>query len=179
MTTSHTYDAADRLQSAGGDSGTAYDTFGRITTVPSGDVSGGSSVTATYYVNDLVQSQSQGSTTQTWSLDALGRLGGWTVATSGTTTATKTNHYDDASSDSPDWIAETADSSQWTANVTDLIGSLALTVTQAGTATYQYADLHGDVVATATGVGAATIAPDYGEFGTARFCRLWPERANI
>lgn len=64
---------------------------------------------------------------------------------------------------------KSADSSQWTANVTDLIGSLALTVSQAGTATYQYADLHGDVVATATSAvngGAAVIGADYGEFGT-------------
>jgi RHS repeat-associated protein len=169
VTTTHSYDAADRLLSANGDTGVAYDTFGRMTTVPAADVTGAAAVTASYYTNDLVQSQTQGSTTQTWSLDPEDRLGGWTVAVNGTTTATKTNHYDDASSDSPDWIAETADSSQWTANVTDLIGSLALTVSQAGTATYQYADLHGDVVATATAAvngGAAVIGADYGEFGT-------------
>src|SRR5262249_44356879 len=111
MTTSHSYDGGDRLLSAGGDSGGAYGTFRRVATVPSADVAGGGNVTATYYTNDLVRSQSQGTTTQTWTVDTAGRLSGWTVAVSGSTTATKTNHYDDASSDSPDWIAETSDSS--------------------------------------------------------------------
>lgn len=163
VTTSHSYDAADRLLSAGSDTGIVYDTFGRMTTVPSGDVTGSGNLTADYYTNDLVHSETQGSTTYTWSLDANGRLGNWIV----TGTANKTNHYDGGSSDSPDWIAETSDGSQWTANVTDLIGSLAVTVDQAGTATYEYANLHGDVAGTAAaGVSAPTPSPDYGEFGT-------------
>jgi len=162
-TTSHSYDAADRLLSAGNDTGIVYDTFGRVTTVPSADVTGGANLTADYYTNDLVHSETQGTTTYTWNLDANGRLGNW----SATGSVNKTNHYDDASSDSPDWIAETADGSQWTVNVTDLIGSLAVTVDQTGTATYQYANLHGDIAATAAaGATAPTPSPDYGEFGT-------------
>lgn len=169
----HSYDSADRLLSANGDTGITYDTFGRMSPVPSGDVTGGAQVSLSYYANDLVNTESQTlagtTTTQTWTLDPEQRLGGWTITANGTTTATKTNHYDEGSGDSPDWIAESADSSQWTTNIADLIGSLALTVTQAGTATYQYDDLHGDVVATASsGVngGAAVIGADYGEFGT-------------
>lgn len=162
-TTSHSYDAADRLLSGGGDTGIVYDTFGRTTTVPSADVTGGANLTAAYYTNDLVRSETQGTTTYTWNLDANGRLGNWTA----TGSINKANHYDDASGDSPDWIAETSDGSQWTANVTDLVGSLAITVDQTGAATYQYANLHGDIAGTATtGAPAATPTPDYGEFGT-------------
>ncbi|MDQ1746362.1 MAG: hypothetical protein QOD07_625, partial [Frankiaceae bacterium] len=162
-TTSHSYDAADRLLSAGSDTGTVYDSFGRITTVPSADVTGGANLTADYYTNDLVHSETQGTTTYTWNLDANGRLGNWTA----TGSINKTNHYTNPSSDSPDWIAETNDASQWTANVTDLIGSLAATVDQTGAGIYQYANLHGDIAATAaTGVTAPTPSPNYGEFGT-------------
>jgi RHS repeat-associated protein len=161
--TSHSYDAADRLLSAGSDTGVVYDTLGRITTMPAADVTGGTNLTADYYTNDLVHSETQGTATYTWGLDANGRLGSWTA----TGSINKTNHYDDPSSDSPDWIAETADGSQWTANLTDLIGSLAVTVDQTGAATYQYANLHGDIAATAAaGVSAPTPLPDYGEFGT-------------
>lgn len=162
-TTSHTYDAADRLLSAGSDTGIVYDTFGRITTMPASDVTGGANLTADYYTNDLVHGETQGTTSYTWGLDANGRLGNWTA----TGSINKTNHYDDASEDSPDWIAETADASQWTANVSDLIGGLAVTVDQTGAATYQYANLHGDIAATApAGASAPTPSPDYGEFGT-------------
>ncbi len=164
-TTTHTYDAADRLQASGNDTSLTYDAFDRVTTVPATDASGGS-ITLGYYSNDLVNTETQGTTTQTWSLDTNGRLGTWTTAVSGTTTSTKSNHYDDDSTDSPSWIAEAADGSEWTANVTDLNGGLAATVDQSGATTYDYANLHGDVVATDTAGNAATIGPDYGEFGT-------------
>jgi len=162
-TTSHSYDAADRLLSAGSDAGIVYDTFGRITTVPSADVTGGANLTADYYTNDLVHSETQGSTTYTWGLDANGRLGNWTA----TGSINKTNHYSDDSSDSPDWIAENSTASQWTANVTDLIGSLAVTVDQTSAATYQYTNLHGDIAGTSLGgASAPTPSTDYGEFGS-------------
>jgi RHS repeat-associated protein len=162
-TVSHTYDAGDRLLSAGSDSGIVYDTFGRITTMPAADVTGGANLTADYYTNDLVHSATQGTKTYTWNLDATGRLGEWTA----TGSIDKTNHYDAGSGDSPSWIAESADASQWTANVADLVGNLAVIVDQTGTATYQYANLHGDIAGTATaGAGAPTPGLDYGEFGT-------------
>jgi RHS repeat-associated protein len=71
-----------------------------------------------------------------------------------------------ASEDSPDWIAENADASNWTANIDGLDGNLAITVDQTGAATYQYSDLHGDNLATAhTTDSAPTLAADYDEFG--------------
>lgn len=165
-TTSHSYDAGDRLQSAGNDTGVAYDTFGRTTGLPASDVSGGSSLSSTYYVNDLLNTETVGSTTATWSLDPSQRLASWTVSSSGTTIATKANHYDDQSTDSPSWISESADDSSWTVNVIDLAGHLAATVDQSGAAVYQYASLHGDVAATATPSGSPTIQADYDAFGT-------------
>jgi len=162
-TTSHSYDTADRLLPANADTGITYDTFGRITTLPAADVSGGAALTADYYANDLVHSQTQAGTTRTWNLDANNRLASWTNSTTG---ITNTNHYDDASSDSPAWTAESSDSTSWDANISDLLGSLAVTVDQTGTTTYQYANLHGDITATAAaGAATPTIQPDYDEFG--------------
>jgi RHS repeat-associated protein len=84
---------------------------------------------------------------------------------SGTTTKTLTNHYDDASGDNPAWVAETADASTWTANVTDLLGSLAVTVDQTGSPTFQYANVHGDIQATSPVGGPPTLSPDVDEYG--------------
>ena len=56
-TTSHSYDAADRLLSSGSDTGLVYDGYGRITTTPSADATGGANLSATYYNNDLVNTE--------------------------------------------------------------------------------------------------------------------------
>ena len=167
VATTHTYDTADRLQPAGVDTGLAYDAFGRTTTLPGyGGAGGTDPTTIDYYAGDLVRSETQGATIRVWGLDADGRFGTWTDTVSGSTTATKTNHYDDGSEDSPDWIAENADASQWTANISDLLSGLGLTVDQAGTVTYQYANLHGDITCTATPTDTTpVIGPDYDEYG--------------
>ena len=78
-------------------------------------------------------------------LDASGRLNAHTSSAGGSWT----NHYDDASSDSPDWIAENAAASNYTRNVTGLDGQLVATVDQGDTVTWQISNLHGDTVATA------------------------------
>lgn len=156
-TTSHSYDIADRLQPAGTDTGLVYDAFGRITTLPAADTAAGTgNLTAGYYTNDLVRTQTQGSTTQTWTLDASGRLAQTTV----TGGITRVNHYDDATSDSPDWIAENATGSTWTRNITGLDGNLVATIDQAGTATWQIGNIHGDITATAP-TGATDPATYY------------------
>lgn len=146
----HTYDTADRLQATGSDTGLVYDAFGRITTLPAADApnSSNGNVTSSYYANDLVRSMTQNGTTTTWALDASGRFASY--VTTGTGAGTKTNHYDDGAGDSPDWIAENADASNYTRNVTGLDGNLVATIDQAGTATYQITNEHGDVTATAT-----------------------------
>jgi len=49
----------------------------------------------------------------------------------------------------PSWIAENTNASEWIANVVSLNGDLAITVDQNGTPTYQYSNLHGDIMGTA------------------------------
>ncbi|MBM7790345.1 RHS repeat domain-containing protein [Tenggerimyces flavus] len=148
-TQTSTYDAADRLQPAGTHSGLVYDAYGRITTVPVADLTAGTgNLNAGYYTNDIVRSLTQDGTTLTYGLDNAGRLKTWTNSTSG---VVKTNHYDNASTDSPDWISETTDHAQWTRNINDLGGNLAATTNQAGAVTWQTVNLHGDVTATTTG----------------------------
>ncbi|WP_291526056.1 hypothetical protein [Branchiibius sp. NY16-3462-2] len=180
--TTHSYDTADRLQPSGTDTGLVYDAFGRISTLPAADApnSGGGNVTNSYYTNDLVRSMTQNGTTTAWALDASGRFASY--VTTGTGAGTKTNHYDQASGDSPDWIAENADASNYTRNITGLDGNLIATIDQTGTATYQITNQHGDVTATAAAgdtdpanyyladeygnpVGATTQPARYGALG--------------
>ncbi len=165
--TSYTYDTADRLKPEGTHTGTVYDAYGRVTTLPAADTTSGSgNVTIGYYTNDLVRSMAQDGATLTYTLDAAGRLGAFSNSKTG---VTKTNHYNDASSDSPDWISETSDHAQWTRNITDLAGTLAATVNQAGKLVWQTVNLHGDVTATAdnTTGGPPAAADSYAtdEFG--------------
>jgi RHS repeat-associated protein len=164
----HSYDGGDRLLPSGNDTGLVYDAFGNITAVPAADVTGGAALNVNYFASDMVQSETQGATTQTWTLDAEARLSGSVTTVSGSVTATKTNHYDSSESDSPAWISESADGSQWLAAIDGPLG-FQLTVDQSGTATYMYEDLHGDIIATscpAVSSGAPLLRPAYGEFGT-------------
>jgi hypothetical protein len=98
-----TYDSADRVNTTG----YTYDALGRTTTVPAADtqVPTAGDVTATYAVNDLVTTITQNGSTSTYTLDADNqRIRSWAV-NDGTTTTTKTNHYD-TTGDSPAWISE-------------------------------------------------------------------------
>lgn len=159
---SHTYDTADRLT----DSGISYDAYGRITALPATAASGGA-MTLQYFADDRASLETQGSTGKGWTLDADSRLRLATTTVNGSTTVSATNHYDDASGDSPQWIAENSSGSQWTANITGPDGNLAVTVPDTGTATYTYNDLHGDIIATAAaGAGQPTVTTDDDEFGT-------------
>ncbi|GII34382.1 DNRLRE domain-containing protein [Planotetraspora mira] len=149
--TTHTYDAADRVT----DSGYTYDTLGRTLTIPTTDVSGGAPATIGYYANDMVASIAQGGETKTWTLDPATRLHTATD-TGGTDAGTVTNHYSD-SSDSPAWIAE-ADGT-WTRNITGLSGNLAAIHESGGNTVLQVTNMHGDVVATVDDTTTA-VGPD-------------------
>ena len=156
-TTSYTYDSADRLVT----SGTVYDAFGRTTTQASGASIG-------YYANDLVRQQTSGTSRQTWTLDAAGRLAAWTTETQGTDgtwsqTGSKTNHYG-SNGDSPDWVQEATGSI--TRNVQGSSGGLeAITDTDGNTA-LQLTDIHGDVtVQLPLDTSQAPTAFAYDEFG--------------
>ncbi|WP_330290335.1 DNRLRE domain-containing protein [Streptomyces sp. NBC_00576] len=156
-TTSYTYDSADRLVN----SGYAYDAFGRTTT--------SGATTLGYYTNDLVASETVGTSRNTWALDAAGRLAAQTAqaqATDGTwtTNTTTTNHYSD-SSDSPTW-ARTGGTT--VRNVTDLTGGLAATTTAAGDTVLQLANVHGDItVQQPLDTSIASTVQHYDEFGNA------------
>jgi RHS repeat-associated protein len=148
-TTSHTYDAADRIT----DTGFAYDTFGRITTVPAAAAGTPGDITAAYYTSDMVRGLTQAGTTHTWTLDPNRRLRGRTD--SGGSTGSRTNHYSD-DTDSPAWIAEDATASHWTRNISAFGSDLAAIQDSTSGTTLQLANLHGDTVATASPDPAAT-----------------------
>jgi hypothetical protein len=52
--------------------GITYDSFGRITSLPSKDA-GGSTLTTTFYSNEMVATQSQNGITNSYQLDSAGR----------------------------------------------------------------------------------------------------------
>jgi RHS repeat-associated protein len=165
----HAYDGADRLLPQGVDAGLGYDAFGRSTALPA-SAAGGTAATASYYVTDIVAGQSHGTTARSWSLDPAGRLRAATL----TGNPTRTNHYGDASSDSPSWIDENTGAATLAATryLTALDGNLAAEITHTGTTStsrWQLVNLHGDIVTTAadnatlsTPDGATLDADEYG-----------------
>ncbi len=159
----NTYDAADRIT----DAGFTYDAFGRITTVPAAAIGSSTATTATYYVTDTVHSLTQGSATRTWTLDPNWRL---RVRTDAGATGTRINHYD-GDDDNPAWVAETADASHWTRNIAGIDGDVAALQDSASGTTLQLANLHGDIIATASPDPAAAgplATSDATEFGIPR-----------
>ncbi|WP_261570657.1 RHS repeat-associated core domain-containing protein [Frankia gtarii] len=152
------YDQADRLTN----SGYTYDLFGRTTTDPYPP--GGSSASLGYYVNDLVASETVGSSTRSYALDPARRVRSWS---DGSTTTV--NHYTSGSGDSPAWIGV---GSSWTRNITGIGGDLAAVQTDGGAVTLQLANLHGDVVATVDDATSASSPASYAEsteFGSPYF----------
>jgi RHS repeat-associated protein len=160
----YTFDAADRLDSsaANGTTGTyGYDTQGDVTDTPSVDAGGSGDLTATYFANGQLQSQTKNASTTTWTLDPdQDRYATWTDGTG----TTYTNHYAD-DSDNTTWTQYGAGS--WTRNVQGPDGNLTAEVTTGGVVSFELTDLHGDVMATVdptSDVGpSATYA--YTEFG--------------
>jgi RHS repeat-associated protein len=145
------YDNADRLLSSGSASGVAYDAFGRMTSVPSSLVSGGSAVSVGYYTDDMVNTLTQGGVTQTWTLDPAGRDLASTQTGSSIATV---NHFSALAGDSPSWSVVTSAGgvSATTVNDADLAGMLAATTSDTGSTmaiTYQLTDARGDVLGTA------------------------------
>jgi RHS repeat-associated protein len=154
---SYSYDAADRLT----DSGIVYDSFGRITSLPGKDA-GGSTLTTSFYSNEMVASQSQGGITNSYRLDATGRPR--QVVQTGSKEGTEVFHYT-GGSDAPVW---TERGSAWTRNIAGIGGGLAAIQPSTGETSLQLTDLHGDVVATAS-LSQTAIEPaakfEFDEFG--------------
>ncbi|MFJ4574736.1 DNRLRE domain-containing protein [Streptomyces sp. NPDC088846] len=130
----YAYDSADRL--TGG--ARTYDAFGRTLT------SGGTELS--YFVNNLVRTETSGERRKVWDLDAAGRLGrsqDRTRTADGTWAAgdTVVNHYSD-NEDSPSW-SRTGDTIS--RNVEDLTGNLGAITAADGDVVLQLTNLHGDV----------------------------------
>jgi RHS repeat-associated protein len=134
------YDSADRLT---GPESVTYDSFGRITKLPSKFASG-STLETTFYSNEMVATQSQGGLTNSYQLDAAGRPR--QVTQTGTKTGTEVFHYAMAS-DSTAW---TERAGTWTRSIAGIGGGLAAIQESSGTTSLQLTNLHGDIVATAS-----------------------------
>jgi RHS repeat-associated protein len=136
-TQTYKYDSADRLE------GPTYDNFGRITSLPAEFAGSGSALSTSYFSSDMVATQTQGTITNTFQLDATGRqrqrLQG------GGLEGTEIFHYA-SDSDSPAW---TERGSNWTRSITGIGGELIAIQDSSKGTTLQLANLHGDVVATA------------------------------
>jgi RHS repeat-associated protein len=153
----YSYDIADRLT----DEGISYDGFGRITSLPAKDA-GGSTLATTFYSNNMVATQSQNGLTNSYQLDSVGRPRELKVT--GSKETTEVLHYA-GGSDSPAW---TARGSEWTRSIGGIGGELAAIQPSSGETSLQLANLHGDVVATASLSPTATkpIATfEFDEFG--------------
>ncbi len=135
----YSYDAADRLT----DSGIAYDSFGRITSLPAKDA-GGSTLTTSFYSNEMLASQSQGGLTNSYQLDATGRVR--QILQSGSKEGIEVFHYATAS-DSTAW---TERGGTWTRSISGIDGGLAAIQESSGSISLQLTNLHGDIVATAS-----------------------------
>lgn len=153
--TSYSYDSADRLQaSTGADTSAAwtYDPLGRITTAPVAS-NPGATVRNTFHANDRIAGQQiDGVAQQSWQLDALSRLAGYTnqawTGTGWAQAVTKVNHYD-SDSDSPAWTDEdTSLPSEITRYLDGLDGQQAVQTGKTGNRVLQLVDLHGDTMAT-------------------------------
>jgi RHS repeat-associated protein len=160
LSTVHSYDAADRLT----DSGIAYDSMGRTTTLPAADA-GGTQQTFTYYANDRINTLTQGSVTHTATLDPASRMRTW--ATSADASATQTDHYA-GDTDSPAWISENTANTIWTRNILGPDSAVVATQPSSGAITYTLCDLRGSIAATADNTGSLVGTSDYQEFGAPR-----------
>ncbi len=156
-TQTYEYDAADRLIG----SGIAYDSFGRVTSLP-GVYAGGGTLSTTFYSNNLPATQSQGEITNSYKLD--GALRPREMKVSGAKELTEVIHYA-GEGDSPAW---TARGTVWTRNITGIGGELAAIQDSVTGTSLQLTNLHGDIVATASLSQTATKPTatfEFDEFG--------------
>ncbi len=136
----HTYDEANRLL----DTGVEDETFGNGTKIPSADA-GGSEITAGFYVDNQVASQTQNGETTKYSYDPAGRTE--KTVSEGTTASTMINHYA-GPGEAIAWTEEEG-GKKWSRNIVDISGSLAAVQNNGETPTLQLHDLLGNIVATA------------------------------
>jgi RHS repeat-associated protein len=136
----HTYDPANRLL----DTSTEYDSFGNTTKLPATDA-GGTALTSTFYQNNELASQTQGTQTIGDQLDPDGRTR--EIVSTGKITATEIQHYASPEARTPSWTGEL--SGNYTRYITGISGALVAIRHNNEKASLQLANLHGDIIATA------------------------------
>ncbi|MBN6052596.1 DNRLRE domain-containing protein [Nonomuraea sp. RK-328] len=156
------FDTADRIT----DAGYTYDAFGRTTTVPATDVTGGADLTVGYHANEMVASLTQNGTTKTYGLDPRGRVRTINTTTSTGSFGTLVNHYT-GGADSPSWVAEA--NGAWTRNITAFTGLVAIERSD-GSSQLKLTNLHGDVTASCGNNATDSISAYHGytEYGLNR-----------
>jgi RHS repeat-associated protein len=135
----HTYDPANRLL----DTATEYDSFGNTTKLPAADA-GGTALTSTFYQNNELASQTQGTQTIGDQLDPDGRTS--EIVSTGKITATEIQHYPSPEGRTPSWTGEL--SGNYTRYITGIGGGLVAIRHNSEKAALQLPNLHGDIIAT-------------------------------
>ena len=142
----HQYDGADRLT----DAGTSYNAFGDITELPGADA-GGSPLSSAYYTDGQLQSQTQTESepandqTIGYNLDPARRTRE-TIST-GKVKTDVISHYA-GPGNAPNWMSYT--SGEWTREIPGITGNLDAMQYNTETPVLQIANLHGDIVGTAS-----------------------------
>jgi YD repeat-containing protein len=142
----HTYEEANRLA----DTGVTYEAFGNVTTLPAADAGGGTELTSTYYVDNQVATQTQGSKKLEYLYDPAGRTRETKTVAGGKTTATAISHYP-GPGEALSWTSESSEGSEaWSRNIPGIDGGLDAIQSSTGSVTLQLHDLKGNIVATAS-----------------------------
>jgi RHS repeat-associated protein len=143
-----------------------YDALGDIAALPGVDAGGGN-LASTFYANSRVDNQSQEGETTGYLLDPEGRI--HQTVSSGTYNATVLSHYS-GPGEAVSWTVTEANG-EWVRNIYGINGNLVALETNGKPEVLQIANLHGDVVATASaGTTAKTLAStaDTTEYGVPR-----------
>ena len=138
----YTYDTADRLN----EPSITYNTFGDITALPAQN-SEDPELSSAYYADDQIQSQKQNKQTISYTLDPAGR----TLeadATGEPVSANILSHFT-GPSNTPAWTVNTS-TKAWKRNIAGIGGSLIAIQNEGANPVLQLANLHGDIVATAS-----------------------------
>ncbi len=141
----HAYDTADQLA----DTGVEYNPFGDTTKLPSTDADG-EPLTSRYYTDGQLSEQEQHHETIGYKLDPARRT--LETVSTGEAASDVTNHYS-SEGNSPSWSAEPGE--KWARYIQGPTGLTAIQ-TNGETPVLQIANLHGDIIGTASMSTTAT-----------------------
>ena len=141
----HSYDTADQLI----DTGVEYNPFGDTTKLPSTDA-GGEPLTSRYYADGQLSEQEQHHETIGYKLDPARRT--LETVSTGEAASDVTNHYS-SEGNSPSWSTEPGE--KWARYIQGPTGLSAIQ-TNGETPVLQIANLHGDIIGTASMSATAT-----------------------